>query len=76
MTLALIPVVNVAMMFREAIAGVYHWPQIAVTCAVEVLCVAAVVKLAAKVLDFENMAIGSARPGYKALFRRLRRAAS
>lgn len=57
--LALVPVVNVAMVFREAISGTFNWPMIAVTIAVEVLCVAASLKLAGAVLRYEDFLIGS-----------------
>ncbi len=57
--LALIPIVNVAMVFREAISGTFNWPMIAVTIAVEVLCVVAALKLAGAVLRYEDFLIGS-----------------
>jgi sodium transport system permease protein len=41
--LALIPVINVTMMFREAIQGTYHWPMIGITVAVELICISAAV---------------------------------
>jgi sodium transport system permease protein len=57
--LALIPVVNVAMVFREAIAGTFHWPLIGITLAVEALCVALALWLAATILRYEDFLIGS-----------------
>jgi sodium transport system permease protein len=57
--LALIPVVNVAMVFREAVAGVFHWPLIALTIAVEVACIALALWLATVVLRYEDFLLGS-----------------
>lgn len=58
-TLALIPIVNVAMMFREAVAGVYQWPLIGITLAVEAVCVAAALWLAKTILSYEDFLMGS-----------------
>jgi sodium transport system permease protein len=57
--LALIPVVNVAMMFREAITGVYQWPLIGITVLVELLCVGGALKLASLILAHEDVVTGS-----------------
>lgn len=57
--LALVPVVNVAMMVREAIGGTFHWTQIAVTVAMELATVAAFLWLATAILRFEDVVIGS-----------------
>ncbi len=57
--LALIPVVNVAMVFREAISGVYQWPLIALTLAVEVICIVLALRLATAILRYEDFLIGS-----------------
>lgn len=57
--LALIPIVNVAMVFREAIAGRFNWPMIAVTIAVELLCIVGALRLASAVLQYEDFLIGS-----------------
>ncbi|MBP7146052.1 MAG: ABC transporter permease [Acidobacteria bacterium] len=59
LTLALIPIVNVTMVFREAIFGVYHWPLIAVTLLSGVVVIALCLRLAAFVLQFEDFVIGS-----------------
>jgi len=56
---ALIPIVNVTMMFREAIAGVFHWRLIATTVAVELVCIIAALKIAAKILSHEDVVTGS-----------------
>jgi sodium transport system permease protein len=57
--LALIPIVNVAMVFREAIAGTFHWSLIGITLFVEVLCIALALWLASAVLKYEDFLIGS-----------------
>lgn len=57
--LALIPIVNVAMVFREAISGTFNWPMIAVTIVVEVLCIAGTLRLASVVMQYEDFLIGS-----------------
>lgn len=57
--LALIPIVNVTMVFREAVAGVYQWPLIGVTIASEIACIILALGLAGKILRFEDFMIGS-----------------
>jgi sodium transport system permease protein len=59
MGLALIPVVNVVMVFREAISGTFHWPLIGISFAIEFLCVALALGLAAAILRYEDFIIGS-----------------
>ncbi len=51
-------------MFREAIAGIYHWPQIGITIAVEVVTIALALAAAAKVLQYEDFVLG----GYSGSF--------
>ncbi len=57
--LALIPVVNVAMMFRDAIGGQYQWPLIALTVAVEAVTIVAFLWLARWILRFEEIWTGA-----------------
>jgi sodium transport system permease protein len=57
--LAFIPIVNVTMMVREAIGGTFHWVQIGITVAVELVTVAACLWLATVILRFEDVMIGS-----------------
>jgi sodium transport system permease protein len=57
--LALIPIINVAMVFREAIAGTFHWHLIGITLGVEVMCVALALWLAAAILRYEDFIMGS-----------------
>lgn len=57
--LACIPVVNLTMMVREAISGVFHWPQIAVSVAVSLAAVVVCLRLATVILRFEDVVMGS-----------------
>jgi sodium transport system permease protein len=57
--LALIPIVNVAMVFREAISGVYHWQLIGLTVLVEVVCVAIALWLAIRIIQYEDFLLGT-----------------
>ena len=59
MKLALIPVMNVTMMFREAIQGIYHWPQIGITVAVELTCIAAAMFVATALVKYEDLVMGT-----------------
>ena len=56
---AFIPIVNVAMMFRQAIVGQYEWLPIAITIAVELVCIAAALKLATTIVEYEDFITGS-----------------
>jgi sodium transport system permease protein len=57
--LALVPVINVALMFRDAIGGVYRWPLVLLTIAVEALTIVACLALARAILRFEEVMMGS-----------------
>jgi sodium transport system permease protein len=57
--LALIPVMNVTMMFREAIQGIYHWPLIGITVAVEMACIASALLIATSLVKFEDVVTGT-----------------
>jgi sodium transport system permease protein len=57
--LAALPVINVTMMVREAISGTFHWPQIGVTICVSLGLIAASLRLAAFILRFEDVMLGS-----------------
>ncbi len=57
--LALMPMVNVTMMFREAIQGVYHWRLIGITIAVELVCIAAAMYIATSLVKFEDLITGT-----------------
>jgi sodium transport system permease protein len=57
--LALIPVANVMMMMREAIQGIYHWPLIGMTLAVETACVIVALRMAILIVQHEDFLMGS-----------------
>ncbi|MGE0487818.1 MAG: ABC transporter permease [Vulcanimicrobiota bacterium] len=57
--LALVPVLNIGMMWREAIHGVYNWPLIAITLLVQLFLLLVAVWLATRILAYEDMVIGS-----------------
>ncbi len=57
--LALVPVANVTMVIREAIQGIYHWRLIAITLAVEAACVVAALRVAKRIMQYEDFVIGS-----------------
>lgn len=57
--LAMIPVINVVMVFREAIVGIFHWRLIAITLAVELASVMLALRVATMVLRYEDFMIGS-----------------
>lgn len=69
MPLALVPVVNVTMMVREAVTGTFHWPQIGVTVVVSLAAVAACVYAASLILRFEDVVLGSYTGGLAGFFR-------
>ena len=75
--LAAIPVVNVALMFREAIAGVYQWHLIGITLAVEIVTIALALALAVKILQYEDFIMGGYGGRFGQFFKEriLRRAA-
>lgn len=56
---ALVPIANVTLMFREVIGGIYQWPWIGLTLAVQVAAVAVCLALARWVLSFEDVLMGS-----------------
>ena len=57
--LACVPIANVTMMVREALSGVFHWPQIALTVASSLLVIVLCLRLAAFLLQFEDIVLGS-----------------
>ncbi len=67
--LALIPVVNVVMVFREAIAGIFQWHLIGITLAVESLSVILALWVAAIILRYEDFLVGSYDGSFGKFFR-------
>ena len=57
--LALVPVVNVALVFRDAVSGIYNWPLIGVTLAVEIVSIVVFLRLATLILGHEDYVMGS-----------------
>ena len=57
--IAAIPIANVAMMIRDAINGIFLWPLILQTLAVDVVMVVLCLRLARFVLGFEDVLMGS-----------------
>lgn len=56
---ALIPVANVAVLIRDAIQGIFLWPLMGLVLAVNLLLVAACLRLAGTILRFEEVLTGS-----------------
>jgi sodium transport system permease protein len=56
---AMIPVANVMMMIREAFQGTYHWQSIAITLAVETICIMIALRIAMLVIQHEDFMTGS-----------------
>lgn len=67
--LALLPVVNVTLVVREAISGVFQWPLIGLTVLVTGGLVAAELALASVILRFEDVVLGSYAGSLGALLR-------
>ena len=59
LALACVPIVNVTLMVREALSGVYHWPQIGLAVATSLLVIALCLRLATSLLQFEDVVLGS-----------------
>lgn len=57
--LALVPVVNLALVWREAIHGTYQWQLVAITFAVQLACVTVAVWIASRILAYEDLLLGS-----------------
>ncbi len=67
--LAAVPVVNVALVVREATGGVFHWPQIALALAVSLATIAAALGAAGFILRFEDVVTGAFTGGPGRFFR-------
>jgi sodium transport system permease protein len=68
--IALIPVVNVAMMFRQAISGYFDWKPIAITIGMEIFFVAAALKIATTLVEKEDFMMDSSGGAFLRLLRR------
>ena len=56
---ALVPIVNVALMFRDVIEGIYQWDLIAVTVVTELLTIVIALSIASKILAYEDFLVGN-----------------
>ena len=61
--LACVPIINVCLVFREAIGGVYQWPQIGLTLLMEGLYIWIVLRLASSITRYEDIMTGSYEGG-------------
>ena len=57
--LACLPVVNVTLLIRESISGTFHWLPIGVTVLVSLVIIGVCIRLAAFILQFEDVVTGS-----------------
>jgi sodium transport system permease protein len=57
--MALVPIFNLTLMVREAISGTFHWLPIAVALAASLAAIALCIRLAAFILRFEDVVMGS-----------------
>ena len=72
--LAMVPIVNVTLMVRAALSGAFPILPISVTVAVSVAVIAAFLKLAACILQFEDVMLGSHNGSFRKFIQeRLRR---
>ncbi|MEM7357170.1 MAG: ABC transporter permease subunit [Acidobacteriota bacterium] len=76
--MALVPIANVVLMFRELIGGIYKWPLIGLTLLAQAAIVALCLALARYVLSFEDILLGSFNGSFGKFFksRILRRSGS
>ena len=56
---ALVPIVNVTLMVREAFSGHFQWIPTLITVAVSLITIALAIRLAAFILKFEDVVTGS-----------------
>ena len=57
--LACMPIANVTMMVREALSGVFHWPQMGLAVASSLLVIALCLWRVPSLLQFEDVVLGS-----------------
>jgi ABC-type Na+ efflux pump permease subunit len=73
--LACVPIANVVMMVREALSGVFHWPQMAVTVVASLAIIALCLRLATLLLRFEDVMLGSFNGSFNKFIRQRLRGA-
>ena len=59
LALACVPIVNLTLMIREVLTGTFHWAAIGLSFAVSLALIALWLRLAAYVLQFEDVVVGS-----------------
>jgi len=62
--IALVPVLNVCMVFRETVNGIFHWPQIRITLLSEITCILVVLWIATQITRYEDIMSGSYEGGF------------
>lgn len=67
---ALLPVLNVTLMVREAIAGTLGWAPFAITLVASIVAILLALRLAAFILKFEDVVIGSFSGSFAQFLRR------
>jgi sodium transport system permease protein len=67
--LAFIPVVNLTMMVREAISGVFHPREIAISIVISLGLIAGLLRLATVILRFEDVVMGSYGGSFNTFFK-------
>lgn len=61
--LACVPIINVCLVFREALGGIYQWPQIGLTLLMEGLYIWIILRIAAAITRYEDIMTGSYEGG-------------
>lgn len=74
--LAAVPVVNIALVTRQALSGVFHVPHIAVTVAVSLAAIAALLLVATAIIASEDVMLGSYRGTFATFVRERLRGSS
>lgn len=57
--LACVPIINLTLVLREALAGVFHWPQIVVSLLISLAVIVVCLRLAAGILELEELVAGA-----------------
>jgi sodium transport system permease protein len=66
---ALLPVLNVTLMVREAIGGTLHWAPLVITLVASIVAILLALRLAAFILKFEDVVIGTFSGSFGRFFR-------
>jgi ABC-type Na+ efflux pump permease subunit len=63
-SLAVLPVINIALVAREALSGVFHLPQIGIAVAASVAAVVGLLGVATTIIEAEDVMVGSYRGSF------------